>query len=102
MYGFFFQHISVRFLPLTLAGYYPIDRRFKNLFLLIASPLFYVWGEPKFVFVMICSILVNKEYVMRKLTGNYLVIEFWADKDITCSLEQGDMHGIIGTNGAGK
>ena len=43
-----------------------------------------------------------KEYVMRKLTGNYHVNEFWADKNITFSLEQGDMLGIIGTNGAGK
>lgn len=43
-----------------------------------------------------------KEYVMRHLTGNYHVKEFWADKNITFSLEQGDMLGIIGTNGAGK
>lgn len=43
-----------------------------------------------------------KEYVMRKLKGNYHVQEFWADRDITFSLEQGDMLGIIGTNGAGK
>lgn len=43
-----------------------------------------------------------KEYVMRKLTGNYHVSEFWADKDIAFSLEKGDMLGIIGTNGAGK
>ncbi len=43
-----------------------------------------------------------KEYVVRKLTGNYHVNEFWADKDITFSLEEGDMLGIIGTNGAGK
>lgn len=43
-----------------------------------------------------------KEYVMRKLTKNYHVKEFWADKDITFSLEKGDMLGIIGTNGAGK
>ena len=43
-----------------------------------------------------------KEYVMRKLTGNYHVTEFWADKDVTVSLEKGDMLGIIGTNGAGK
>ena len=43
-----------------------------------------------------------KEYVMRKLTRNYKVVEFWADRDITFSLEQGDMLGIIGTNGAGK
>ena len=43
-----------------------------------------------------------KEYVMRKLTRNYKVVEFWADRDITFSLEEGDMLGIIGTNGAGK
>ena len=43
-----------------------------------------------------------KEYIMRRLKGNYKVIEFWADKDITFTLECGDMLGIIGTNGAGK
>ncbi len=43
-----------------------------------------------------------KEYVMRRLKGNFHVKEFWADKDITFSLERGDMLGIIGTNGAGK
>lgn len=43
-----------------------------------------------------------KEYIMRRLKGNYKVIEFWADKDITFTLERGDMLGIIGTNGAGK
>jgi len=43
-----------------------------------------------------------KEYVMRKLKGNYHVHEFWADLDITFSLEKGDMLGIIGVNGAGK
>lgn len=43
-----------------------------------------------------------KEYFMRKLKGNYHVREFWADQDITFSLERGDMLGIIGTNGAGK
>ena len=43
-----------------------------------------------------------KEYFMRKLTKNYKVVEFWADKNISFTLEQGDMLGIIGTNGAGK
>ena len=43
-----------------------------------------------------------KEYVMRKLKKDYHVTEFWADKDISFSLEKGDMLGIIGTNGAGK
>ena len=43
-----------------------------------------------------------KEFVMRKLTGHYHVTEFWADKDVTFSLERGEMLGIIGSNGAGK
>ena len=43
-----------------------------------------------------------KEYVLRHLQGKYTVNEFWADRDITFSLEKGDMLGIIGTNGAGK
>lgn len=43
-----------------------------------------------------------KEYVMRKMKGNYKVTEFWADRHVTFELEKGDMLGIIGTNGAGK
>lgn len=43
-----------------------------------------------------------KEWVVRHLTGNYRVVDFWADKDVTFQLAKGDMLGIIGTNGAGK
>jgi len=43
-----------------------------------------------------------KEYVMRKLTHNFKVQEFWADRHVTFSIERGDMLGIIGSNGAGK
>ena len=43
-----------------------------------------------------------KEFVVRKLTGRYQVKEFWADKNVSFSLEPGDMLGIIGANGAGK
>ena len=43
-----------------------------------------------------------KEYVMRRLQRRYHVTEFWADWDVSFSLEKGDMLGIIGTNGAGK
>ena len=43
-----------------------------------------------------------KEYVVRRLKHDYHVQEFWADRDITFTLEKGDMLGIIGTNGAGK
>lgn len=43
-----------------------------------------------------------KDFVIRKISGKFTVNEFWADKDISFSLEKGDMLGIIGTNGAGK
>lgn len=43
-----------------------------------------------------------KEYVVRRLKGNYHTKEFWANKDISFTLNKGDMLGIIGTNGAGK
>lgn len=43
-----------------------------------------------------------KEYIMRNLTHKYKVREFWADRDITFSLNKGEMLGIIGANGAGK
>ena len=43
-----------------------------------------------------------KEYVIKKLKGKYHVGAFWANKNISFSLEKGDMLGIIGKNGAGK
>ena len=50
------------FLPAVIAGYYLIfrgSRLLQNVFLLCASLFFYAWGEPKFVFVMVASIIVN-------------------------------------------
>lgn len=47
------------FLPLTIIGYYLMPSRLKNYFLLLMSLFFYAWGEPKFVWVMLGSILVN-------------------------------------------
>ena len=43
-----------------------------------------------------------KEYIVRRMTGNYHVREFWADRNVCFEVEKGDMLGIIGTNGAGK
>ncbi len=43
-----------------------------------------------------------KEYILRRITRNYHVQEFWADRHISFSLEEGEMLGIIGSNGAGK
>ncbi|MDY4948245.1 MBOAT family O-acyltransferase [Clostridium cadaveris] len=50
------------FLPGVLFGYYILfrkSRKLQNLFLTICSLVFYAWGEPKFVLVMIGSILMN-------------------------------------------
>lgn len=47
------------YLPLVLLGYYICPKKGRNLFLLIVSLVFYAWGEPKYVFLMIFSILVN-------------------------------------------
>ncbi len=50
------------FLPLVLLLYYTVFRRRRaaqNLFLLAASLLFYAWGEPRFVLVMLASIAAN-------------------------------------------
>lgn len=49
------------FLPLVLCIYYNpwlSGRRFRNVFLLLASLIFYAWGEPVFVSLMIVSIAV--------------------------------------------
>ena len=43
-----------------------------------------------------------KEWVVRRLTGRYQAKEFWADRNVSFTLNRGDMLGIIGTNGAGK
>ncbi len=43
-----------------------------------------------------------KEFILRKIQGEYRVNEFWAVNNVTFSLKKGDLCGIIGTNGAGK
>lgn len=50
------------FLPITLAGYFLISPKLlhlRNIFLLVMSLIFYAWGEPVYVFLMIGSILMN-------------------------------------------
>ena len=43
-----------------------------------------------------------KEWVARRLTGRYRVVDFWADRAVSFSIAEGDMLGIVGANGAGK
>ena len=47
------------FLPIVLILYYVLPRQFKNPVLLLASLLFYAWGEPIYLFLMMFSILFN-------------------------------------------
>lgn len=48
------------FLPLVILCYYIIPGKWpKNITLLLFSLVFYAWGEPKFVILMIISILAN-------------------------------------------
>ena len=50
----------VFFLPAVLALYFALPNlTYKNCVLFLASLLFYAWGEPEFVFLMIASILFN-------------------------------------------
>nr|WP_122013035.1 MBOAT family O-acyltransferase [Maliibacterium massiliense] len=44
------------FLPLTLGAYYLVPWRWKNAVLLAASLLFYAWGEPVYMLLMLFSI----------------------------------------------
>lgn len=47
------------FFPVLLLTYYSSPHKCRNLILLVASILFYAWGEPLYVFLMIASILFN-------------------------------------------
>ena len=47
------------FLPMVLFLYFLAKEKYRNYILLIASLLFYAYGEPIFVWVMIASILIN-------------------------------------------
>lgn len=47
------------FLPVTLILFNIVPQKLKNIVLLGASLLFYAWGEPVYVVLMILSILLN-------------------------------------------
>ena len=63
------------FLPIMIIGYYVLPKKCRNIYLLIGSLFFYAWGEPKYIFLMLASIV-----------GNYLfgmLIHYAAVKDIS-------------------
>ena len=46
------------FLPALIIIYFITPKKYKNIILLIASLLFYFYGEPKYVFLMIAEIII--------------------------------------------
>ena len=46
------------FLPALIIIYFITPKKYKNIILLIASLLFYFYGEPKYVFLMILEIII--------------------------------------------
>ena len=47
------------FLPVSLLLYYVVPGKWKDVVLFAVSLLFYAWGEPVYVFLMLYSIILN-------------------------------------------
>ena len=47
------------FLPMVLAIYYIVPKKWRNLVLLISSFIFYFYGEPTYVLLMAFSIITT-------------------------------------------
>ncbi len=60
------------YLPITLAVYYLAPLKLRNLALLIASLVFYGWGEPVYIVIMFASIAID-------YTHGFLVEKYRAD-----------------------
>ena len=68
------------FLPFFLIIYYLISRKYRNGLLLLVSLVFYAWGAPEFVFIVMASVLADF-FLIRKmsLSGKKTAkILFWA------------------------
>lgn len=63
------------FLPIVLILYYIVPKKFKNLFILISGLIFYAWGEPVYVLIMIVSTLID-------YTAGLLIYRFDKSKTI--------------------
>jgi alginate O-acetyltransferase complex protein AlgI len=47
------------FLPIFLLLYFIIDKKYKNILLLVGSIIFYAWGAPKFIFVILFTTFID-------------------------------------------
>src|SRR5690554_4787370 len=58
------------FLPLFLISYHIVATRYKNIVLLIFSLVFYAWGAPEFIFLLLGSLTINF-YVVQAIYNNH-------------------------------
>jgi alginate O-acetyltransferase complex protein AlgI len=67
------------FLPVFLVIYFLLDRKFKNMFLLVSSILVYAWGAPVFMFYILGSVFADF-FIVRAITnteGGMRRLLFW-------------------------
>ena len=57
------------FLPLLLIFYFVVPKKFRNIILLMFSVLFYFYGEPKYILLMLIEVLIS--YVVGLLIDKY-------------------------------
>ena len=57
------------FLPLLLICYFVVPKKFRNIILLMFSILFYFYGEPKYILLMLIEVLIS--YVVGLLIDKY-------------------------------
>lgn len=63
------QTFLLAFLPIVLILYYLVPKKGKNIVILISGLLFYAWGEPLYVFVMILSTFID--YTAGRIMDKY-------------------------------
>ncbi len=51
-------------LPAALIVYYIVPRRLKNAWLLLFSLIFYAWGEPRYILLMLGTIVLNWAFAL--------------------------------------
>ena len=81
------------FLPITLYIYFLLGKQYRNYFLLLASLIFYAYGEKYFVLFMLSSIIINyfiglfieksatqetkKKYLILAIVANLLFLGYY-------------------------
>ena len=94
------------FLPCTLLAYFLTPRRGKNPVLLLASLLFYAWGEPRYLILILLNILLGftaglgiHRFRGRLLGRLFLLTSVAGSLGLLCCFKYGDFF-LSAINGA--